>query len=143
GFFGITLYPKGVYLMEAALEFGASLSVDFGVASGGVEIKAGIYFKMELGDVTLTGYLRIRGEVDVLGLIGASIELYMDLTYQSAGNKVIGHASLEIEVHLFFFSIGVTISVEKQFSGSADDPKFLDIFPTPDSWNEYLDAFAA
>ena len=36
GFFGITVNPKDVMILEAALEFGAALSVDFGVASGSV-----------------------------------------------------------------------------------------------------------
>ncbi len=148
GFFGITLYPKGVYLMEAALEFGASLSVDFGVASGSVSIMAGIYFKMQTNDITLTGYLRIRGEVDVLGLISASIEMRMELTYQSAGNKVIGKATIEIEVDIFFFSFTVAVSAERKFAGDKADPTFEQIMgPEPvvatDPWAEYQLAFAA
>ena len=35
GFFGITLDPHGIQILEASFEFGASISVDFGVASGG------------------------------------------------------------------------------------------------------------
>ena len=115
GFFGITLFPDSVHIVEASFEFGAALGVDFGVASGSVGIMAGVYFKLEDGAVTLTGYLRIRGEVDVLGLITASIELYMELTYESSAGKVIGRATLTIEVHLIFFSIGVTLSCEKKF----------------------------
>lgn len=148
GFFGITLYPKGLYMLEAALEFGAGLSLDFGVASGSVEIKAGIYFKMELDNTTLTGYLRIRGQVEVLAIIRASIELYMSLTYESAGNKVVGYASLTIEVEIFFFSISVTISVQKKFAGDSADPTFEemmgpDLLTGFDPWSEYVDAFAA
>jgi hypothetical protein len=148
GFFAIEVTPHAVTLFEAALEFGAALALDFGVASGSVSIMAGIYFKIESGDAVLTGYLRIRGEVDVLGLISASIELYMSLTYESATGKVIGHASLEIEVHLLFFSVGVTISMEKRFAGANGDPTFLEMMaPDPsvglDPWTEYFEAFDA
>jgi hypothetical protein len=156
GWFSIVLDPKGVHSLEAALEFGASLSMDFGVASGSITVMAGIYFKM-LGDaVSLTGYFRMRGEVDVLGLISASIELRMELTYESSTGKVLGRASLEIEVEVLFFSTTVTISCERRFKGSAGDPSFRDVYgdyvpcppqlnvPTPcmSPWDDYVHAFA-
>ena len=52
---------QGIRMIEASLEFGAAVSINLGVASGGVSIMAGIYFKMELVDgqnsTTLTGYV--------------------------------------------------------------------------------------
>lgn len=109
---------------------------------------AGVYFKLESGDATLTGYFRLRGEVDVLGLISASLELYMSLTYESATGKVIGYASLEIEVEVLFFSASVTVAVEKRFAGANGDPTFLDVMsPDPaaafDPWRDYFEAFDA
>jgi hypothetical protein len=156
GFFGIELTPDGVHLIEAALEFGASLSIDLGVASGGVSIMAGIYFKWEDGAVELTGYLRIRGEVDVLGLIRASIELYLEFQYLAVAGKpgkVWGRATIEIEVEVFFLCFTVSATAEKRFSGSNEDPTFADVMgpcnlltePTCDPlyspWNEYVEAF--
>ena len=53
--------------MEAAFEFGVTASIDLGVASGGVHIMAGIYFKLERKEPgtdlapTLSGYLRMGG----------------------------------------------------------------------------------
>ncbi len=44
GFFGIGISSHGVNEIEAALEFGACCAIDLGVASGSVEVKAGIYF---------------------------------------------------------------------------------------------------
>ncbi len=61
GFFGITLDPSGIQLLEASFEFGASISVDFGVASGGVYVMAGVYFRMEKDACSLTGYFRLGG----------------------------------------------------------------------------------
>lgn len=156
GFFSIVLSPKGVDSLEAALEFGASLSLDFGVASGEITVMAGIYLKMAGEAVTLTGYLRMRGEVDVLGLISASIELRMELTYESATKKVIGRASLEIEVEVLFFSTTVTVSCERRFKSSEADPTFRDLYgatyvPCPpqmnapscvNAWDQYVHAFA-
>lgn len=124
GFFGITVDPKGVQLLEAALEFGACLSLNFGVASGSVHVMAGLYFRMQQSDCSLTGYLRIGGEVDVLGIISASIELYMALEYQSQTGKVVGRATITVEISIFCFSASVKVSAERKFAGSNGDPSF-------------------
>src|SRR5262249_49651651 len=47
GYFGLELTPKGVRMLEAALEAGARISVDFGVASGSISAMIGIYFRIE------------------------------------------------------------------------------------------------
>ena len=151
GFFGLTIDPHGVQKLEAAFEFGAAIAIDFGVASGGVHVMAGIYFKMEPGKASLTGYFRLGGYVDVLGLISASIELYMDLTYVFEEGKCIGHASLTIEVEVLFLSFSVTISAERKFAGSSGDPSFAALMgpaggtvapETRYAWREYCEAFA-
>jgi|GEM_PF-1743270 len=49
GYFGITLGLDGLDMLEAGLEFGADLSLNFGIASGTVSVMAGIYFKMDNG----------------------------------------------------------------------------------------------
>ena len=83
GFFGVTIDPHDVQILKAAFEFGAAISVDFGVASGGVSVMAGIYYRMENAAASLTGYFRLEGRVDVLGLHTASLELYLDMCYDS------------------------------------------------------------
>ncbi len=146
GFVGLTICPDGVRLLEISFEAQACLALDFGVASGSVSIAVGIYFAIEQDDVKLSGYLRIRGAVDVLGIIKASIELKMELSYESATGKVIGHASLEIEVSIFCFSVSVTIECERKFKGGNDDPTFRQLMaPDPIAtfypWEDYCDAF--
>ena len=153
GFFGLEITPSGVQMLEAALEAGARISVDLGVASGSVSAMIGVYFKIEStgedgGDqLTLTGYFRLRGQVDVLGLITASITLSLELTYHGPDvNKLIGRASLEIEIDIAFFSASVTVTCERRFAGPNGDPTFLEIMsPEGDfqPWNDYLEAFAA
>ena len=155
GFFAITISPKGLKVIEAAFEFGAAVEMSFVVASGSLSVMAGIYFRLELqGDtqaVQLTGYFRARGEVDVLGLISASIELYLELSYRSIGgaSKAVGKASISIEVSVCFLSFSVSVTCEKQFAGSSGDPTFLDTMSPfadhrgveRDPWAEYCDAF--
>ena len=147
GFFAVTLDPDGVQILEASFEFGASLSVNLGVASGGVTIMAGIYYKMEIDEATLTGYFRMCGEVDVLGLISACIELYLGLAYEFESGKCAGKATITVEVSIAFFSTSVSISCERKFAGSNGDPSFAQLMgPGPDfavdPWTKYCEAFA-
>jgi hypothetical protein len=148
GFFGVTVTPDGVKLLEAAFEFGAEVSLNFGVASGSLSVMAGIYFRMEFQpdeNASLTGYFRARGEVDVLGLISASIELYLELTYEFPTGKATGRATLTIEVEVLMFSATVEITCEKKFGG-AKDPTFAQVMgvglPGARPWDGYCQAFA-
>ena len=152
GFFGVTLQPNGVKILEAAFEFGAAISLNFGVASGSLSVMAGIYFKMEGSDATLSGYFRARGEADILGLISLSIELYLSLTYEFSTGKAVGRASITVEVEILWFSKSVQISCEKKFGGANADPTFVDLLgayidPVTKEerhpWDEYCAAFAA
>jgi len=161
GFFGVTLDPRGVQILEAAFEFGAAISIDFGVASGGVSVMAGIYFRMESNAASLAGYFRLAGHVDVLGLITASLELYLELRYEFETGKAAGRASLTIEISVFVFSGSVTISCERKFAGSNGDPTFRQLMglsadpalaladelaaiadDTAYAWRDYCEAFA-
>ncbi len=122
GYFGLTLAAWGIKSIEAAIEFGASVSINLGVASGGVSLMAGIYYRLDMDSsgnstTTLTGYVRLNGELSILGIITMSLEFYLSLTW-TGGNKVEGDASLRVEISILFFSIGVTVSVHKEFAGS-------------------------
>jgi hypothetical protein len=149
GFFAIAVGGDGVEQVEAALEFGASVSIDIGVASGGVHLLAGIYFSYGVDPDTnaettvLTGYVKLGGELSVLGIVSMSLEFYMDLTYVNVGghDKTIGTATLEVEVDVLMFSATVTCTVKKQFGEG--DPTFQDQLPSSSLWDQYCDAFAA
>jgi hypothetical protein len=147
-FFGIVVDAKGLQVAEGAIEFGAAVSVDFGVASGSVSAMAGLYFKIEGSTVTLAGYFRMRGEVEALGIVSVCIELYLEMLYESGSNKCVGTATISIEVEVALFSATVSITATKKFAGSGADPTLadvLDIKPdmTSDDWNAYCAAFAA
>ena len=148
GFFHLQLDTAGLKIVEAAFEFGATASVDLGVASGGVHIMAGIYFKLERKEPgtdlapTLTGYLRMGGYLSVLGLIKISLEFTLSFTYDGGRDKAYGRATLTVQVEIVFFSVSVEITVEKAFGGSSGDPTFGQLFPAAATWNEYAEAFA-
>lgn len=144
GFLHVQLDAEGMKMLEAALEFGANASINLGVASGGVHIMAGIYFSMQLESgktrATLQGYLRMGGELSVLGIISMSLEFVLSFTY--SGGKATGCATLTVAVKVLFISKSVEISVEKSFGGSAGDPTFAQLLPSAAVWNSYASAFA-
>lgn len=147
GWFLIRMSPKGLELLELGLEAGAYLAVDFGVASGSISVAIGIYIRLEGEAGSLTGYFRLRGEVDVLGLISASIELYMELIYEFDTGKMLGRATITVQVEVLFFSGSVSISAERRFAGSNGDPSLREIVMETDgsapAWDDYLQAFEA
>ena len=129
GYFGIAIGADGLEEIEAALEFGAQAQLDLGVASGGVYIKAGIYFDLKIDNgvqtVNLTGYFKAGGNVEVLGIVSISIELYLGLTYLDPG-KSYGEAKLTLKVSILFFSTSFEVDVQKRFGGGGD-PSFGDV----------------
>ena len=133
--------------LEAALEFGATASLDIGVASGEVHMMAGIYFSLQRKEDTLefsavlTGYLRLGGSLNVLGIIYISVEFNLSFTYDSGRDKAYGRATLTVEVEVLFFSASVELTVERAFGGSGD-PHFEEMFPKPEMWSDYALAFA-
>jgi len=116
-----------------------------GVASGSVEIKAGIYFHWKTKTVELAGYVRLHGELSVLGLISASLTFNLQLAYlKENGRSVVwGEASIEVEIEILFLSFSVSVSCRREFGGSDSDPKFIELIPDQDTWNEYCEAFDA
>jgi hypothetical protein len=146
GWFLIRLSPRGLEVLELGLEAGAYLAVDFGVASGSISAAIGIYIRLEGEKGSLTGYFRLRGEVDVLGLISASIELYMELVYVFDTGKMLGRARITVEVEVLCFSASVSIEAERQFAGANGDPSLREVVMEPDgsapAWDDYLLAFA-
>ncbi|MEO9139582.1 MAG: hypothetical protein ABI345_11005 [Jatrophihabitans sp.] len=157
GFVGLRISPKGIVLLEMSLEACAQLAIDLGVASGSVSISVGVYLRLEAEKGSLTGYFRIRGEVDVLGIISASITLELSLTYEFSSGKLVGKASVDIEVSVFMFSFSVSVSCERRLAGSNNDPTFAEVLgiqpdgtvPIPGAadggvpaWSQYCAAFA-
>jgi hypothetical protein len=149
GFFAIGIGTDGVREIEAALEFGAGVAIDLGVASGSVEVKAGVYFHwLETSTahtVELAGYVRLHGELSVLGIISASLTFNLQLSYlkQTGSSAVWGEATLVVEIDVLLFSGSVEVSCRREFGGSDSDPTFVDMMPAPPVWADYCAAFAS
>jgi hypothetical protein len=157
GYFLMITTLKGLKSVEAAFEFGASVSINLGVASGGVSIMGGFYFKYEMvaekETINLTGYIRINGRLSILGIISVSMEFYLALNavYETVqlGNgsselkvtKMEGVATLKVKIEILFFSKTVSVSVRREFAGADADPTFAQMV-LPEDWNEYCLAFA-
>lgn len=144
GFFGLAVSSKGLEQVEASIEFGGNIELNLVVASGGVSVMGGIYFALTAGSVTLTGFLRCSGHLEVLGLITVSVEFYLAFSYRKkepSGSEVWGQASLTVCVKVAFFNKSVSLSVERHFAGSDGDPSFAETV-SPEQWVEYLQAFA-
>jgi hypothetical protein len=150
GFVGLQASPKGLVLVEGALEFGARVSLDFGVASGSIEAMGGVYYRHEDNKFTLTGYFRLRGEVELLGIASVSLTCELSLTYRDKGggkDEMYGQAKVTLEVEVAFIEYSASFTVERHFAGSAGDPSMRDALDIPASgyskaWSDYCLAFA-
>ena len=144
GFIALEVEADRVVGLEAQLEFGAATALNLGVASASVAVTAGVYIRLIDDRAELRGFFRAVGELDVLGLVNVSVELYLALSYRDgpAGPEAYGIAMVTIRVRVMFFSESVTLSLERSF-GTGVDPTFDKTFPTPDPWRQRCAAFAS
>lgn len=148
GFFELAIGADGVESFQAALEFGAMAALNFGVASGSVSVTAGIYLAIGVanppdnpdGAAELTGFIKLKGEVEVLGIISLGIFMKAGFTYIPATKKAAVRAVIVVEINVLLFSASVEIEYEKTFGGS-HDPTFGQSLSEP-QWSAYTAAFA-
>jgi len=156
GFFALQTSIAGLTKLEAAFEFSAGLSLNVGVASGGVQVTGGFYYSIEYQDdqsiSKLSGYLRINGNLSILGIITISMEFYLSLNaiivkkmvngeQVQKVEKMIGEASVKVKIEVLFFSKSVTVKVRRELRAADADPLFSDTIPEP-AWLDYCKAFA-
>jgi hypothetical protein len=142
GFFSLAVGADGIEQIQVSLEFGAAVSIDLGVASGGVSIMAGIYFSLQTvpsNQVQLTGFLRADGNLSVLGIISLSMEFYLGFTYLDPG-QAYGTATVTVSISVLFFSTTVSATMTKTIGGGSD-PDFAQAISAAD-WDTYCEAFA-
>lgn len=137
-FFGIILDTEGVQMVEMAMEFGAGISLNLGVASGSVTVMGGVYYQKSGDEALLSAYIRMIGKLSVLGLISVTVEFYLALDYLATEDKLFGVAALRVKVKVVFFSKTVTLEVRREFKGS--DPTFRQVMALPD-WQDYCEVF--
>jgi hypothetical protein len=159
GYFALNLTTAGIDVLEGSVELGANVTLDLAVVSANVHVMVGFYFaKAADGSVAFSGYVRVGGSVDLLGLVSVSIELYLALDFFSKPKPGIigGQASLTVGIHVAFFNKSLTLHVERHFAippranlpvlGNVrfpflSDPSFEEMV-TRDDWRAYCLAFA-
>jgi hypothetical protein len=154
GYIDIQIGPTGLTRLEASMDFGASVAVDFIIASGEVHALGGLRYVQAGASINLEGFIRIGGSVEVLGLVSVSIELLVTLRYESAGNRMVGRATIVVEVDLTLFSESVEIDSGEWVLIGSDRPvqpsppasPSLIAIPAEDpglrAWRAYQEAFA-
>jgi hypothetical protein len=146
GFFALTARTDGSLEIEAALEFGGSAEIDLLLARGSAQAMVGIYFHYK-DQATVEGFVRLHGELEVLGIITISVDFYLGLAYEIGTGTVRGRAALTVMVKVLFFSQSVTLEVERSFrfddAAVADAFGFEELAPAPEEsgWLEYWGAF--
>jgi len=146
-FLGFGVGLDGIELIEAAIDFGGSFAFDIGVASGGVSVLAGIYFRYDEPKklTELDGFLRMNGSLEVLGLVTVSVEFDLTFGYitKPGGYLIHGEATISVKVDLTLFSFSVSLHAEKSFGSAPGDPDFRALMPAPADLDSYVNAFAA
>jgi hypothetical protein len=111
GYVDVVVDHTGIVRFDAALEFGAMAAVDFVVASGEIYVMGGISFTEDpVTGVTVTGYLRLGGMVEVLNLVSVSMEARIQLAYNAKRQALVGSATFVVTVDLTLWSDHMEIS---------------------------------
>jgi hypothetical protein len=155
GYIDIQMGPTGLTRLEASMEFGAMVAVNFVVVSAEVHAFGGVRFLKSQSGISLDAFIRIGGTVEVFSLVSVSVELVVTLTYDAPPrNRLAGRATLVIEVDLTLFSESVTIdSGTWELLGPGDSrTRGTTALPQPDTFREasslagvlaYYEAFAS
>ncbi|MGI4832328.1 MAG: hypothetical protein ACRYFK_02605 [Janthinobacterium lividum] len=109
GYIDLLLGPTGLMRLEASMEFGAAIAVDFLVASGEVHALGGVRYVQQGEALEVDSYLRFGGSVKVLGLVSVSVELVLTLHYDSELDKLWGQATLVLEINLLLYADSVEL----------------------------------
>jgi hypothetical protein len=126
GYLGVVLSTRGLERLDGMLEFGAALAVNLGVARGSVSVMGGIAFTYDFDDgARLSGYLEVRGELEVLGLIEVGVKLLVMLTYDFPTRTLSGEARMEVSVKLLFLHKTVSVPFHYTFAGGGSSHRAL------------------
>lgn len=142
GFLALSVGGDTLQQLEAQLDFGAAASLDLIVASASVTVTAGIHLTITNGSPDIDAFFRATGQVDLLGIISVSLEIYLALDYNDGPPKRFqGTAEFTVRVRVAFFSQSLSFSVSRSFSAGSD-PTFDIAFPSAVPWQQRCAAFA-
>ena len=148
GYLLFEIAEEGIRTLEASLDFGASVAISVGVAEAEVHALGGVRFLLTGDEVKVSGFLRIGGSVDVLGLVSVSVELRVELAYDGA--VLSGRATAVVEIDVTFWSGSINLdSGEYVFAGAAAAPgpppaaAIETREPSLADWQKYREKFAS
>lgn len=116
--------PRSVltYTLDVGIVAGVGLFFNFGVVSGGVSLQVGCSIAVTWttasggNTTTITVFILARGNVDVAGLVTASIMLLLEVAYD--GSVMLGRGTLRLSFKIScFYTLRVNQGVEYQFAG--------------------------
>ncbi|KAB1070164.1 hypothetical protein [Methylobacterium planeticum] len=116
--------PLLAFSLEIGILAGVGLGFSFGVVSGGVWLQVGcsvqLLWRTGGGSATtIRVFILARGNVDVAGLITASINLLLEVAYDGA--NMIGSGTLSIRVRVsMFLTLSVSERVQYVFAGRSE-----------------------
>jgi hypothetical protein len=171
GYLDQALGLKGIERLAITGFVAAEAKVDFGVASGGITVRAGFTFAIGALDppvggvdegLALTAFASLNGNVDVLGIASASLDVYIGLSVVVPAElpdyvMLNGEARVSLRVSVAFFSKTVTFGAQRSIKATyleapalpgrsaraAEEvpvATFADAW-SPDAWNEFCGAF--
>jgi hypothetical protein len=156
GYFVVKFSPTGFMYLQASISVGAQLALNLlDIAQGSVSIMAGITFTIDdssgTQDVSLTAFLRLQGELDILSVITISVTLSVSMTYDSTNKMIVAEAEIKVDVSIVFFSVHVDLPFRKEFHSCNNDPTVRQLMPPSTTsasnniasayWAEYVNAY--
>jgi hypothetical protein len=81
------------------------------------------------GKLLIEGHLRFGGYVDVLGLVGISIEFYLALAYDEGRNVLAGTGRLTVGVKLLFHTESFSFEIHREIPGFGATPSMTSAPP--------------
>ena len=143
GYLDQALGLKGIERLAITGFVAAEAKVDFGVASGGITVRAGFTFAIGALDppvggvdegLALTAFASLNGNVDVLGIASASIDVYIGLSVVVPADlpdyvMLNGEARVSLRVSVAFFSKTVNFEARRSIKATYLEPPALPDVP--------------
>jgi hypothetical protein len=131
GSFTISISTHGVDMIEGSLELGGNITIGLGIVEANAHVMGGLFFHWDVTEIYFSAYLRVGASVEILGIVGISIDIYLGLTFtptkllpdplksQMISNNVVGIvggiASVSVGLHVLFVTKTLTLTLERRF----------------------------
>ena len=143
GFFTLTATTRELDRVEGSLDFGGNFEISALVASGRVFAMGGVSFLRADDEISLCGYLHCGGHLEILDVVGVSVEFQVALCYTDDphGARVHGSATVTVGVQVLGFNESVSFTVEESFSVSDNRATPVQEQLDEAAWDQLCDAY--